>query len=54
MSLTLLETAKLRRRTALLKVKSEDTLLSFRRFRSSANETKPVFRSVRSFPLAAA
>ncbi len=54
MSLTLLETAKIRRRTALLKIKSEDTLLSFRRFRKLANEARPVFRSVRSCRLEAA
>ncbi len=54
MSLTLLETAKIRRRTALLKINSEDKLLSFRRFRNAANKSKPVFRSVRSPSLAAA
>jgi hypothetical protein len=51
MSITLLETAKFRRRTALLKFKSEEALQSFRRFRGTANKTRPVFRSVRSRPL---
>ncbi len=54
MSINLIETAKFRRRTALLKVKSEEALLSFRRLRGTANKTRPVFRSVRSRPLEAA
>jgi len=54
MSLNLLETAKIRRRTALLKINSEDKLLSFRRFRNAANKANPIFRSVRSRPLEAA
>ena len=54
MSLTLLETARLRRRTALMKIRTEEAVISFRRFRGSANDLRPVFRSVRSFPLVAA
>ena len=54
MTLTLLETAKLRRRMALLKIRSEKALVSLHRFRGSSNEFEPVFRSVRSRALVAA
>ena len=54
MSLTLLETARYRRRTALLKIKSGEAVISIRRFHGSANKPVPIFRSIRSRPRAAA
>ncbi len=47
MSLNLLETARMRRRTALLSAKSREALVDLTRLRRPANIAKPIFRTSR-------